>query len=186
MQIDEFNSTNDAAKVFNMGEQETFDFFFRQYYTSLCFFANSILHDEEAAKDVVQDCYVKLWNRRIIKERDSSVKSFLYMIVRNKCLDLLRKKKVMIKAESQLKNNSNSDSEYFDEVAFAEMIREIFEHIEQLPSTMQKVFKLYYIEGKKYKQIANELNSSTEAVRKQKTRALKIIRQKLLLLLNFF
>ena len=178
--------TYKATHVVSMDEEKSFDFFFRQYYTSLCFFANSVLHDEEAAKDVVQDCYVKLWNRHIIKERDSSVKSFLYIIVRNKSLDLLRKKKVMIKAELQLKNNNNSDSEYFDEVAFAEMIREIFEHIERLPATMQKVFKLYYIEGKKYKQIANELNSSSEAVRKQKTRALKIIRQKLLLLLNFF
>lgn len=169
-----------------MGERKAFDYFFRQYYTALCFFANTIIHNEDEAEDVVQDCYVKLWNSHTIKERDSSVKSFLYTIVRNKCLDLLRKRKVMIKAELQLKNNSNSDSEYFDEVAFAEMIREIFGHIEQLPSTMQKVFKLYYVEGKKYKQIANELNSSSEAVRKQKARGLKIIRQKFLLLLNFF
>ena len=93
----------------------------------------------------------------------------------------------MNKAELQLiKSNSDLDFEYFDEVAFAEMIREIVGHIEELPSNMQKVFKLYYIEGKKYKQIASELNSSPEAVRKQKTRALKIIRQKFLLLLTFF
>jgi RNA polymerase sigma-19 factor, ECF subfamily len=187
MQTDDFNSTDDAAKVFQMGEQETFDFFFRQYYTSLCFFANSILHDEEAAKDVVQDCYIKLWNSHTIKERANTVKSFLYTAVRNKCLDFLRKKKVMNKAELQLiKAGSDSDFDYFNEVAFAEMIREIVGHIEELPSTMQKVFKLYYIEGKKYKQIAKELHSSPEAVRKQKTRALTIIRQKLLLLLTFF
>jgi len=93
----------------------------------------------------------------------------------------------MKKAELQLiKSNSNFNFEYFDEVAFAEMIRQIVDHIEELPSKMRQVFKLYYIEGKKYKQIACELNSSPEAVRKQKTRALKIIREKFLFLLSFF
>jgi len=187
MQTDEFNSTGDAAKVFNMGEQEAFDFFFRQYYTSLCFFANSILQNEDEARDVVQDCYVKLWNGHTITERANTVKSFLYTAVRNKCLDFLRRKKVMKASEIQLiKAGSESDFEYFDEVAFAEMIREIVRHIEELPSTMKKVFKLYYIEGKKYRQIAKELNSSPDAVRQQKVRALKIIRQKLLLFLTFF
>ena len=187
MQTDDFKSTDDSANVFNMGESKAFDYFFRQYYTSLCFFANSILHDEDESKDLVQDCYIKLWNSHTIKERADTVKSFLYTAVRNRCLDFLRKKKVMNKAELQLiKNTSDLDFEYFDEVAFAEMIREIVGHIEELPSTMQKVFKLYYIEGKKYKQIASELNSSAEAVRKQKTRALKIIRQKFLFLLTFY
>ena len=187
MQTDDFKFKDDYARVFKMGESEAFDFFFRQYYTSLCFFANSILHDEDEAKDLVQDCYIKLWNSHTIKERADTVKSFLYTAVRNKCLDLLRKKKVMKKAELKLiKNNSELDFGYFDEVVFAEMMRKITEHIEGLPSKMQQVFKLYYIEGKKYKQIAIELNSSQEAVRKQKDRALKIIRQKFLLLLTFF
>ena len=187
MQTDDFKFTDDSTYVFNMGESKAFDYFFRQYYTSLCFFANSILHDEDESKDLVQDCYIKLWNSHTIKERADTVKSFLYTAVRNRCLDFLRKKKVMNKAELQLiKNTSDLDFEYFDEVAFAEMIREIVGHIEELPSTMQKVFKLYYIEGKKYKQIASELNSSAEAVRKQKTRALKIIRQKFLFLLTFY
>ncbi len=187
MQTDDFKSIDDSARVFNMGEGETFDFFFRKYYTSLCFFANSILHDEDEAKDLVQDCYIKLWNSHTITERTNTVKSFLYTSVRNKCLDFLRKKKVIKAAEIQLiKAGNDSDFEYFDEVAFAEMVRQIVGHIEELPSTMQRVFKLYYIEGKKYKEIAEQLHSSPEAVRKQKTRALTIIRQKLLCFLTLF
>ena len=180
MGTDDFKPGKALSVVLEMGESKAFDFFFRKYYTSLCFFANSILHDEDEAKDLVQDCYVKLWNSHTIKERVDTVKSFLYTSVRNRCLDFLRKKKVMNKAELHLiKSNRDLDFEYFDEVAFAEMIREIAEHIEELPSNMQKVFKLYYIEGKKYKQIATELNSSPEAVRKQKARALAILKKKI-------
>lgn len=177
----------DYTLAFQRKEEESFDFFFRQYYASLCLFANSILHNEDEAKDLVQECYIKLWNSQTSSERAETIKSFLYTAVRNKCIDFLRKKKVMKKAELQLiKNNSGLDFGYFDEVAFAEMMRKINEHIEELPLKMQQVFKLYYIEGKKHKQIATELNSSREAVRKQKDRALKIIRQKFLLLLTFF
>jgi RNA polymerase sigma-70 factor (ECF subfamily) len=187
MKTDDFEPTDGSAHVVEMGEDKAFDYFFRQYYTSLCFFANSILHNEDQAKDLVQDCFVKLWSSKTIRERCETVKSFLYTAVRNRCVDFLRRKKVMKKAELQLvKDNSDLDFEYFDEVAFAEMIRQVAKHIEGLPSKMQQVFRLYYIEGKKYKQIATELNSSPEAVRKQKVRALKLIRQKLLLLLSFF
>jgi len=179
--------TDGSAHVVKMGEDKAFEYFFHQYYTSLCFFANSILHNEDEAKDLVQDCFVKLWNGKTIKERSETVKSFLYTAVRNRCVDFLRKKKVIKKAQLQLiKTENDLPLEYFDEVAFAEMIRQIVGHIEDLPLKMQQIFKLYYVEGKKYNQIAIELNSSPEAVRKQKARALKLIREKFLFLLSFF
>ena len=159
-----------------MSEGNSFDFFFRQYYTPLCYFANSILHNEEEAKDIVQDSFVKLWDSQTINERSETVKSFLYTSVRNKCVDLLRKKKVIQKAKLQLVRNNENDFEYFDEVAFAEMMRELDGYLAELPSKIQEIIKLYYIDQKKYQEIANEINSTPEAVRKQKARALKIIR----------
>ena len=178
--------TDGSAHVVKMGEDKAFDFFFRQYYTSLCFFANSIIHNEEEAKDIVQDCFIKLWNSQTFNERTETVKSFLYTAVRNKCLDLLRKRKVIKKAELQIVRNNDLEFEYFDEVAFAEMVRQVVERIEELPANTQKIFKLRYLDGKKYGEIANEINSTPEAVRKQKTRALKILREKFLFLFSWF
>jgi RNA polymerase sigma-70 factor (ECF subfamily) len=163
-------------------EEKSFDFFFRQYYTPLCFFANSILHNQEEAKDIVQDSFVKLWDSQTIKERSETVKSFLYTVVRNKCVDLLRKKKVIEKAKLQLVKNYENDFEYFDEVAFAEMMALVVSHIDLLPSKMQEVIKLYYYEEKNYKEIADTLGTSPETVRNQKGKALKMIRRKLLFL----
>jgi len=171
--------------VYPMGEQNAFDFLFRQYYTSLCYFANNILHNEEEAKDIVQDCFIKLWNNQTFNERSETVKSFLYTAVRNKCLDLLRKRKVIKKAELQIIKGNDVDFEYFDEVAFAGLVRQVIEHIEELPANTQQVFKLYYIDGKKCREIASEIKSTPQAVRKQKERALKIIRQKFLFLFSW-
>jgi len=180
MNSDRHKRKEDSTNVVKMGEDKAFDFFFHQYYTTLCYFANSILHNEEEAKDIVQDCFVKLWNSQTINERSETVKSFLYTAVRNKCVDVLRKKKVIQKAKLQLVKNNENDFEYFDEVAFAEMIRQLDGYLSELPPKVQEIIRLYYLDEKKYHEIANEINSTPEAVRKQKMRALKIIRQKFL------
>jgi RNA polymerase sigma-70 factor (ECF subfamily) len=180
------NNKKDSTKYgspsdFHSGEKKAFNFLFHQYYTALCFFANNILHNEDEAKDIVQDSFVKLWNSRNAKYYSETVKSFLYTIVRNGCLNVLKKRKVVIKAEQELKKGIElSDVDPFDEITHAEIIREVFGAIDVLPSQMQKVFKLYYMEGKNYKEIATTLHTSSETVRKQKSTALKIIRQKLL------
>lgn len=59
------------------------------------------------------------------------------------------------------------------------MMRQIFDQIEELPETMKTILKKYYFEGKKYKEIAAEMNTTPDAVRMQKTRAIKILKQKL-------
>lgn len=60
---------------------------FEQYYRPLCIYAMHYLHgDVDRAEDVVQDCFVKLWQ----KEADND-KAFLFTAVRNACIDLLRR-----------------------------------------------------------------------------------------------
>lgn len=174
----------DVVLALQKGKKEAFAFFFHEYYTALCFFANNILHNEDEAKDIVQDSFVKLWNSRNANYQSENVKSFLYTIVRNGCLNALKKRKVIMKAEQELKKaHALSDSDQFDEITHAEIVRQVFGAIDVLPTQMKKVFKLYYMEGKNYKEIASTLHTSSETVRKQKSIALKIIRQKLLSLL---
>jgi RNA polymerase sigma-70 factor (family 1) len=173
------NKDADNTQAIPMGEEKAFEFFFRQYYPTLCFFANSIIHNEDEAKDIVQDCFVILWSNQTANERSETVKSFLYTIVRNKAIDHLRKKKTIKRAAAELTIAQNdSPFEYFEEVVFAELIRELGERIEALPTKVQEILKLYYIDGKKHHEIATAMNSTPEAVRKQKARALKIIRGK--------
>ena len=171
----------EAFNALQKDKENTFAFFFKEYYTALCFFANNILHNEDEAKDIVQDSFVKLWNTRNANYQSETVKSFLYTIVRNRCLNVLKRRKVMMKAEQELKESGAfSDHDQFDEITHAEIVRQVFGAIDVLPTQMQKVFRLYYMEGKNYKEIASTLHTSSETVRKQKSIALKIIRQKLL------
>jgi RNA polymerase sigma-70 factor (family 1) len=172
---------SETVVSFQGGKRNGFAFLFKEYYPALCFFANNILHNEDEAKDIVQDSFVKLWNEGNFDDHSESIKSFLYTIIRNKCLNVLKKRKVIIKAQHELqKDSSLYDPEQLDEITYAEIMRQVFELMDELPNQMQRVFKLYYMKGKNYQEIASTLHTSSETVRKQKSTALKIIKQKLL------
>lgn len=171
------------ANIVPIGKEQSFNYFFRQYYAALCFFAQSIIHNQEEAKDIVQDCFVKLWDDAAFEDKQETVKSLLYIMVHNSCIDYIRKQKVITKATAHLQN-IEEDTEYFDELAFAEMMRQIFESLEKLPPNMRVILKKYYLQGKKHKEIANEFFTTPNAIKLQKSRAVKLLKQKLLFFAN--
>lgn len=169
--------------VIQLNKEKTFDYFFRQYYAALCFFAQSIIHRQEDAKDIVQDCFLKLWDDETITGKANSVKSFLYAMVRNRCIDYLRKQKLNSRT-IDLMQKAEDDFEYFDELAFAEMMRQVLDNIATLPETMATILNEHYLKGRKYKDIAKQLSTTPNAVKLQKARAVKLLKQKLTLFLS--
>lgn len=183
MKPEGYISVNKKAHVIPMGKEKTFDYFFRQYYAALTFFAQSIIHNEEDAKDIVQDCFIKLWDDDSIEQKTEAIKSFLYTMVRNRCIDYIRKQKIITKATLHLQTKEE-ELAYVNELVFAETVREIIDEIDKLPLNTRNILKMYYLEGMKHKEIAEELSATTDAVRVKKLRALKLLKEKLLLILT--
>ncbi len=175
------SSLNDKVPVIGITKEQTFEYFFRKYYAGLCFFAQSIIHNEEEAKDIVQDCFIKLWDDAAITENANSVKSYLYTMVRNRCIDYVRKQRVIRKTKTYQQENEEKER-YFDEIAFAEIVRLVLEYMEELPPRMNIILKKYYLQGKRHKKIAAELSSSENAIQMHKKRAMKLLRHKLVFL----
>lgn len=171
--------------TFRHGEEKAFDFFFRKYYPILRFFATGYLKDPDEAKDLVQECFVKLWEQRTRIVNAATIKTFLYTIVRNRCIDELRKKKTMAGRNKELSYLAHQwDTEEMTEVTRSETMAQIYAAIETLPPKMQQVFRLYFIEGKKFEEIAEQLQRSPGTVRNQKDRALVLLKGKLLSLIT--
>ena len=169
---------NEHVQAFQLGEERAFEFFFRQYYAPLCYFAMSLLHHEEDAKDLVQDCFVKLWTRHAMLTKPASIRSFLYTTVKNACIDHIRKKQTERKNREMIISQLDAYEEtWLNKVAAAEILREIYNDINDLPPKMQKVFKLFYFEGRSNKEIADLLHTSPETVKKQKSKALGYLKQ---------
>jgi RNA polymerase sigma-70 factor (ECF subfamily) len=84
-------------------DQAEYKIFFDQHYTALCFFAHSIVMNMEEAEDIVQESFCKLWNKKEDFEiATANVKAFLYMVVKNACLDYLRQQKRLSTHEQEI------------------------------------------------------------------------------------
>ena len=75
------------------GDEGAFRVLFDEFYTALCLFAERFLGEREAAADVVQEAFLKYWDRHMDFDNYYKIKSFLYVVVRHDCLNLLRNKR---------------------------------------------------------------------------------------------
>ena len=165
--------------LFAKGNPQLFDDLFRQYSKPLFYYAAKFVEDE-VAKDIVQDVFVKLWSDSSIIV-NQSLNALLFTMVRNSCLQHLEKQKVRNKyAESAKLMLREEELRYFMEEKTSlieqELEDKLNEVINTLPDRCRQVFLLSRFENKKNKEIAEELDISVKAVEKQITRALATIR----------
>lgn len=161
-------------------DESAFDAIFREYYARLSLFAHSILKSEDDARDVVQECFVKLWIKPLTLKRPEAIKSYLYSTVKNASFNFLRSKRTVDKNHLEIaRRNDEADDNWLDKITEAEIIAEIFRAIDSLPVRMQQVFRKSTFENKNTQEIASELHTSASTVRKQKARALELLKEKL-------
>lgn len=151
---------------------------FTSWYGALCFFAFRYVQDDEVARDIVQDVFVRLMEKRPSFESELHLKNFLYRTVKNEGLNYLRQK---LSREHYLEYlRQEGEEEEFDcRMIEAEIFRTLRKAVELLPGECRKVFELCYFEGKDNETAAKTLNVSIETVKAQKKRGKKILRKKL-------
>lgn len=148
------------------------------FYPALCLFAESIVHDNFIAEDLVQDAFIKLWEIADDFENSFAVKSFLYTSVKNKCLNLIEHNKVKQKHREFAQNEWINDANISNQIIEEETHRLIYNAINELPHECKNVL-LLSIQGLKNNEIANELHISINTVKTQKKIAYKQLRIKL-------
>ena len=163
----------------NYEDPHLFDELFRQYSKPLFYYAAKFVEDE-AAKDIVQDVFVKLWSDQTINI-SQSLNSLLFTMVRNSCLQQLEKQKVRNKYLESTKLMLQEDElrYYMEEKSCLieqELEDKLNEVINSLPDRCRQIFLLSRFENKKNKEIALELEISVKAVEKQITKALATVR----------
>ncbi|MDR0429829.1 MAG: RNA polymerase sigma-70 factor [Tannerellaceae bacterium] len=156
---------------------------YKENFASLIRFARRFL-PVEAAKDVVQDVFVEIWERGDMRYDDATVRSYLLMCVRNKCYNILKHEQMKEQTlhNIQLKNRLLELDYYVSiekQIIDDEQMKHIYRRIDLLPDRCREIFKLAYYEDKKSAEIAQLLHLSTRTVEHQLYLALKILREKL-------
>jgi len=158
----------------------SFEELFSMHYANLCSYANKYVEDLDAAEEIVQDVFVKLWERRNKIEIKSSLQSYIFRAVRNSCLNQIKHKKIEETYKSQSQHDPIAKQQNLeDEIHASELENSIREAIDQLPMQRRKVFIMSRYDGLKYREIAEELNISNNTVENHMGKALKFMKEKL-------
>jgi RNA polymerase sigma-70 factor (family 1) len=153
---------------------------FKEFYDRLVYFSLQIVKDQDQAQDIVQDAFIKYWQEResVLLNR-IAIKNYLYSTVRNASLNILRHGKV-VDDYIQLQGASEPEElSIIDAIISSEVIAEIHIAIATLPENYRQISVMSYLEGKKNQEIADELGMSINTVKKQKHRALELLRLRL-------
>ncbi len=144
------------------------------YFPVLCAFAGKYLPDEALAKDIVQEVFIRLWSGGHTFTTMQGLKGYLFVSVRNGCLNSIRDRERMEARHAKaLGDQSTAD------IVESEYLALIYRAVLGLPKKMQEIFYLSYREGMSVKEISLYLGMNPKAVKRQKYKALVSLRRKL-------
>ncbi len=160
------------------GDEQAFEELFHAFYPRLCAFAVTYVGSYDAARDVVQDVFLKIWKRRTRWRLHTSLKSYLYQAVRNQSLNH-RKSEQRRRDREQASRPGGAALAAEDEVLRKELGEAIWAAIDQLPPRRRRAFVLHRQHGLTYKEVAQVMGTQPKTVENQIGRALKFLRKEL-------
>lgn len=156
-----------------------FEAIFKAHYPGMVLYANKFVQDMDTAKDLAQQVFVTVFEKRKDLQIKTSLKSYLFQAVRNAALNSLNQKKIHQKHEANIIGLQETYQEEGRSLELLELTEKLHKLIDELPPKCSQIFKLNRFEGKKNKEIAETLNISIRTVETQISKALKILREKL-------
>ena len=164
-------------RVRDNNDYEAYTMLFHRHYCYLCEQSFALLRCEQKSEEIVSDLFYKIWVNRSKLNVVSKVKYYLRRSARNRCIDHLRK----TRHETHFSDLSIADrrSDYPDPESYTigrECQERVQAAIERLPPKSKKVFLMSREEGKKYREIAEELDLSIKTIETHMRRALIFLR----------
>lgn len=170
----------DQLEALRDGDITVFEMQFKTYYQPLCHYAYTFVQDKDEAEEIVQSTFMSFWEKKEGIEIRTSSKSYLYSMVRNACLNVIKHEKIKLKhANEELAIAERAHESVSQKVMANELELHIQQALEKLPEQCRLIFKLSRFEELKYAEIADQLNLSIKTVENQMGKALKIMREQL-------
>ncbi len=163
--------------------KDDFKKLFDQWFNPLCNYAYSLVHNHVLAKDIVQEVFLHLWEKREKLNISSDVKSYLFKSTYHKTIEKIRVKKLqqrLAKENLMLLEQERVEQQDFDRISEQYRLKERINcSIRQLPPKCQKVFLMSRKNGLTYDEIAYDLGISKKTVENHVMKALDFLRKNL-------
>lgn len=163
------------------GDSKVFESVFREYYIPLCVHVRRYLIDAEAAEEVVQDMFFKMWEKREVLSVHSSLNAYLYRAATNQALNYIKYQKLAHRYKEYVGFNTDIASEVtaHETLVSSDLEIKINLLIKSMPERRRMVFEMSRFEGLKYLEIAEKLRISVKTVEIQMSKALTFLREQL-------
>ena len=142
-------------------------------------FAVHLLGDKEDAKDVVQEVFMKLWQRKNSLVEVKNTQAYVMQITRNCCINMLRNRQIKVKTDEILLEGKTKANDLVSEIELSETASIIKKLIDELPAIQRTTMYLRDIEQYEYEEIAEIIDQNINYVRVTLSRARKNVREKL-------
>ena len=167
------------------GDPKAFEQLFRSYYSDLCSYLRTIVNELEVIEEIVQDLFVYIWENRKIFSPRGNLKSYLFKAVRNKAINYYKHETVKRHSIEELKliyfSGIGDVEKQFDANEINQLITK---SVTLLPEKCREIFTLVKFNGLTYQETAEVLNLSVKTIENQMGRALKKLRESLLIYFN--
>lgn len=170
----------DLARRIKYGEKDAYQELFERYAPKIFNFSLAYLKNKADAEELVQDVFLKIWEKREILDAAQNVKAYLFKIAINTIYDFIRRKNIENAFNDFAKVNSNSTSNNtWDTIVYEEMQSTLDELISKMPEQRRRVFYLSRNKGLSNDEIAQKMELSKRTVENQLYRATGFLKEQL-------
>lgn len=175
------DSEQDIIARLKQGDHKAMAILFRHYHKSLCYFARQLVDNDEQARDIVADAFVKLWEKNEDFDSLAKIRGFMYVTIRNSCCNYLKHITRKTASHEEILHLAQKNENYIEsKMIKADLLQVVLQEVENLPPIRRKIFKMIYLEDLSIFEIATRLNITVDTVRVQKARALHGLRASIL------
>lgn len=163
------------------GDKDAFKQLYDRYWNDIYYVALGFLKSPEWSQDIIQEVFIKIWQKRATLTSIEQFKSYIFIIARNELISALRQK---MRADGQQDRYRQLLPEQYTSadqpLAVRELETQIGEAVQQLPEQQQRIFRMTRQEGLSHDEIADQLGIARKTVANNITKTLNHIRDYLL------
>jgi len=170
------------VKGIRENDKKSLERLFMSLYVRLRNYANTLTNSPDDSDDIVQEVFLKIWNKRSELDENKSIQTYLFVSTRNSCLNWLKHRKTedaYARIMAIVYNDSSSIITPHESLIVDDIEKDFHQVLDELPTQCRRVFELNRFEGLKYHEIAARLNISIKTVETQMSRALVKMRFRL-------
>ena len=137
------HTTSDEILFYQIqqGNEDAFEALFLRHYPALCAYARLFVEPDDG-QEIVSDVMVWLWENKEMQAFETSLKSYLFKAVKNRCLTLINRNEVKQRIEKMIFDNLQSQYDDPDFYVMQELTEKIEEALARLPENIREAFEL--------------------------------------------